>query len=136
MKTKGELNSLKEEVETMNEKLHELTDEELAQVVGGDNMSIGKVPAISGLSSLSLPYSVAELEKHGLATLGGAVAIPGGGASQLINEGCMGIDPRSESVTNPLSKLSNVDTLNRPPTPPSPVAESVKKAVDAALQNW
>ena len=35
MKTKEELNALKEEVETVNEKLHELTDEELEQVVGG-----------------------------------------------------------------------------------------------------
>ena len=136
MKTKEELSALKEEVETVSKKLHELTDEELAQVVGG-GMGLAGVPVISGgLSSQSLPDMVAELEKHGLGTLGGAVATPGGGVSQLINEGCMGIDPRSESVTNPLSKLSNVDTINRPPTPPSPVAESVKKAVDAALQNW
>ncbi len=35
MKTKEELNEIKEEVETLNEKLHELTDEELAQVTGG-----------------------------------------------------------------------------------------------------
>ena len=35
MKTKEELNALKEEVETLNKKLHELTDEELAQVAGG-----------------------------------------------------------------------------------------------------
>ena len=34
MKTKEELNALKE-VETLNKKLHELTDEELAQVSGG-----------------------------------------------------------------------------------------------------
>ena len=34
-KTKEELNALKEEVETLNRKLHELTDEELAQVSGG-----------------------------------------------------------------------------------------------------
>ena len=95
-------------------------------------MNIGKVPAIGiseGLSSLSLPDMVAELEKHGL-------AIPGGGASPLINEDLMGIDPLSEQVADPFSHLSNVDTLNRPPTPPSPVAESVKTAVDAALQNW
>ena len=99
-------------------------------------MDIGKVPPVEGLSSLSLPDMVAELEKHGLVNLGGAVAIPGGGASHLTNEGLMGIDPRSEQVANPFSHLSNVDTLNRPPTPPSPVAESVKKAVGAALQNW
>ena len=35
MKTKEELNALKEEVETVSKKLHELTDEELAQVSGG-----------------------------------------------------------------------------------------------------
>ena len=36
MKTQEELNALKEEVETLNRKLHELTEEELAQVSGGD----------------------------------------------------------------------------------------------------
>ena len=35
MKTKKELNALKEEVETLNRKLRELTEEELAQVCGG-----------------------------------------------------------------------------------------------------
>ena len=35
MKTKEELNALKEEVETLNNKLAELTDEELAEVSGG-----------------------------------------------------------------------------------------------------
>ena len=35
MKTKEELNALKEEVEALNKKLHELTKEELAQVCGG-----------------------------------------------------------------------------------------------------
>ena len=35
MKAKEELNAIKEEVETMSRKLHELTDEELAQVAGG-----------------------------------------------------------------------------------------------------
>ena len=37
MKTKEELNALKEEVETLNKKLAELTDEELAQVTGGND---------------------------------------------------------------------------------------------------
>ena len=36
MKTKEELNALKEEVETVSKKLHELTEEELAQVTGGN----------------------------------------------------------------------------------------------------
>ena len=35
MKTKEELNALKDEVETVNRKLAELTDEELEQVAGG-----------------------------------------------------------------------------------------------------
>ena len=35
MKTKEELCALKEEVEALNKKLHELTEEELAQVTGG-----------------------------------------------------------------------------------------------------
>ena len=35
MKPKEELNALKEEVETVSKKLHELTEEELAQVSGG-----------------------------------------------------------------------------------------------------
>ena len=35
MKTKEELNTLKEEAEALNEKLHELTEEELEQVNGG-----------------------------------------------------------------------------------------------------
>ena len=45
MKTKEELNALKEEVETVSRKLHELTEEELAQVSGGiqrpDGYSVG-----------------------------------------------------------------------------------------------
>ena len=35
VKTQEELNALKEEVETVNEKLQELTEEEIAQVSGG-----------------------------------------------------------------------------------------------------
>ena len=35
VKTQEELNALKEEVETVNRKLHELTEEELEQVNGG-----------------------------------------------------------------------------------------------------
>ena len=35
MRTKEELSTLKEEVETLNKKLCELTDEELEQVSGG-----------------------------------------------------------------------------------------------------
>ena len=37
-KTKEELNALKEGVVTLNEKLHELTEEDLAQVAGGETV--------------------------------------------------------------------------------------------------
>lgn len=38
MKTKEELDALKEEVEAMNKKLAELTEEELEQVTGGGSI--------------------------------------------------------------------------------------------------
>ena len=37
MKTKEELNALKNEVENLNKKLAELTEDELAQVAGGNS---------------------------------------------------------------------------------------------------
>ena len=40
IKTKEELDALKEEVETLNKKLHELTEEELEQVFGGRSMPL------------------------------------------------------------------------------------------------
>ena len=48
MKTKEELNALKEEVEALNRKLHELTEEELAQVAGGSSSVTS--PSIFALS--------------------------------------------------------------------------------------
>ena len=50
-KTKEELNKLKEEVEAVNEKLHELTDEELEQVTGGIAHSI-----------LAVAHDISEME--------------------------------------------------------------------------
>ena len=41
MKTKEELNALKEEAETLNKKLAELTEEELKQVAGGWGIHFG-----------------------------------------------------------------------------------------------
>ena len=46
MKTKEELNALKEEVEAVSRKLKELTKEELEQVVGG----ITKISEASGFA--------------------------------------------------------------------------------------
>ena len=40
-KTKEELDALKEEVDTVNEKLQELTPEEIAQVTGGQSVHGG-----------------------------------------------------------------------------------------------
>ena len=48
MKTKEELNALKEEVETLNKKLCELTEEELAQVSGG-------VLSVANLNNIARP---------------------------------------------------------------------------------
>ena len=39
MKTKEELSEIKEEVEKLDKKLHELTEEELEQVTGGTSPS-------------------------------------------------------------------------------------------------
>ena len=39
MKSKEELNALKEEIETVNKKLAELTEDELGQVTGGEAMA-------------------------------------------------------------------------------------------------
>ena len=49
MKTKEELKALKEEVETLNKKLAELSEEELSQVSGGVLPDGGKI--VFGLSS-------------------------------------------------------------------------------------
>ena len=46
MKSKEELNALKEEVETLGKKLAELTEEELAQVTGGEHD--GEPPVYGG----------------------------------------------------------------------------------------
>ena len=46
MKTKEELNKLKEEVEAVNEKLAELTPEEIAQVSGGLAPGVNGEPVI------------------------------------------------------------------------------------------
>ncbi|MBQ0036919.1 MAG: hypothetical protein KBT35_08395 [Firmicutes bacterium] len=44
-KTKEELNTLKEEIETLNNKLGELTEEELVQIAGGiDLPTLSRIP--------------------------------------------------------------------------------------------
>ncbi len=74
MKTKEELNALKAEVETLNKKLAELTEEELKQVAGGfdpfeklEAFSQGNDPFSQDLGkSADMPFiidSVTDLEK-------------------------------------------------------------------------
>ena len=53
MKTKEELNALKEEVEALNKKLAELTEEELAQVSGGAMLTNHNMPANNTLTQFS-----------------------------------------------------------------------------------
>lgn len=60
MKTKEELDALKEEIETVGEKIKELTEEELAQVTGGQDpkwiqLYIG--------ATLSLEYIATEIDE-------------------------------------------------------------------------
>ena len=60
MKTKEELNALKEEVETLNKKLAELTEEELEQVNGGfENL----IKTIVGLAAQKIEVPI-TLPKH------------------------------------------------------------------------
>ncbi len=66
MKTKEELNALKEEVENLNKKLAELTEEELAQVSGG-----------------SEPGN----ESHGIKPPSGEIAIFPQGGQQSVRKG-------------------------------------------------
>ena len=63
MKTKEELNALKEEVEALNKKLHELTEEELAQVSGGAKFILNEGPenkAVATVSGVELGVKLSE----------------------------------------------------------------------------
>ena len=54
MKTKEELDALKEEIEAINEKCRELTPEELEQVTGGFEQSIMGPITVAEYSYMSL----------------------------------------------------------------------------------
>ena len=56
MKTKEELDAIKEEVETLNKKLAELNEEELSQVAGGFVPPVGPIvgPITSNIDWLGL----------------------------------------------------------------------------------
>ena len=67
MKTKEELNALKEEVETLKKKLSELTPEELEKVVGGIILSATFKCPICGATEVKTVNS----DSHGEYTRGG-----------------------------------------------------------------
>ena len=58
MKTKEELNVIKEEVETLNKKLAELTDEELEQYSGGDFIPEVECATKNNTSVNSCPFQM------------------------------------------------------------------------------
>ena len=60
MKTKEELNALKEEVETVNKKLAELSEEELAEVVGGTSF-VGGLVGITEGGTINNCYNTGEV---------------------------------------------------------------------------
>ena len=60
MKTKEELNALKEEFKTMNKKLAELTNEELEQVTGGTVAPCVVMPAKPGPGCCTMAGGYAE----------------------------------------------------------------------------
>lgn len=63
MKTKEGLNALKEEAETLNEKLAELTEEELAQVSSGTNTDVDR----SAIQK-EIDASIQEIDDNALLT--------------------------------------------------------------------
>ncbi len=63
MKTKEELNALKEELEALSRKLRELTGDELAQVIGGQNDSNTFVSGPEADRPKDCPYCHGFLER-------------------------------------------------------------------------
>ena len=65
MKTKEELNALKEEVEALNKKLAELSEEELSQVSGGVLPDGGKIVfGLSGFEPIGIVPFPSEFDIH------------------------------------------------------------------------
>ena len=64
-KSKEELDALKEEVEDVNEKLQELSKEELDQINGGTSAMQGQVPGVQIASTDGQPGSRAKTRVRG-----------------------------------------------------------------------
>ena len=58
MKTKEELNALKEEFENLNKKLNELSEEELEKVSGGKTNTVGVIPIIFAQTIMQMPLQI------------------------------------------------------------------------------
>lgn len=64
MKTPEELNTLKEEVEALRGKLEELTEDELAEIMGGWSC-VGGILGISDSGNITIPaFKPAESNVH------------------------------------------------------------------------
>ena len=84
MKTKEELNKLKEEVESVNEKLHELTPEELEQVSGGGTDPLYVVDGVKSMAAGLLNLKPDDTESIQVLKDAASTAIYGaGGATWL-----------------------------------------------------
>ena len=82
MKTKEELKVLKEEVETVSKKLHELTEEELAEVSGGVGPILNLKFQRPGQSIINVTASsdnIEQTEQTGERREGKTFIFPGGG---------------------------------------------------------
>ena len=62
MKSIEELNALKEEVETVSKKLHELTEEELEQVSGGVGLPDAYFIELTVIEATGNPNTMAKTE--------------------------------------------------------------------------
>ena len=87
MKTKEELNELKEEVEAPKKKFRELTEEELAQVTGGSRTKQDKLKKAGG-----------QVDEDEELVLNGGVSFPGGSHGDS-SQGLMGMVLSSGGVT-------------------------------------
>ena len=63
MKTKEELNALKKEVEILNKKLAELTDDELTQVTGGNWWPVYE--GEDGFFRVGVDFNITDRNDHG-----------------------------------------------------------------------
>ena len=104
MKTPEELSALKNEVEALNQKLSELTDEELAQVAGGVDQT--------GLSEVTRLLSEAEREINKLvgsppwnSDLFGLKILVGSARDALSRGNLGGLSPQLDGILKQANKL-------------------------------